>query len=199
MERNGNPPYGQAPYNQPVDAESEKFFGIMGEMERVKANRVPGVRTVLVVLSAKAMAYDMESLRQKILLAYPEAAVFFRTTLGKAAGMPAPAKVDLLIDFTGPGQRQGWFYARKLRSISRVAVGRNAKLFRKGLYDRIFDEKAAEKSADAKIPTELFARERFVQRAVLELAGVPLAQMGDTPPDRGKSIALELPSMQKMA
>ena len=188
-------PFGQAAYNQPIDAESEMRVHSLDEFEKVKGNRVAGVRTVLVVLSSKAMAYDMESLRQKILLAYPEAAIFFRMTTGKSAGMDAPSKVDLLIDFTGPGQKQGWFYSRKLRRMSRVAVGRNAGLFRKSIYDRVFDEKVV----SSNVPVELFERERFVQRKLLEMAGVAFVAMGDTPPDRSHSIALKLPSMTKMA
>jgi hypothetical protein len=179
---------------RPFDVESEQFLKLLAEQEKIKSNRVPGVRTVLVVLSSRGMVYDTESLRQKVLLAYPEAAVFFRTTGGKSIGLAAPGRVDLLIDFTGPRQRQGLFYSRRLRSIARVAVGRNAGLFRKRLYDRVFDEKAP----NADMPSELLERERWVQRQVLALAGIPLSQMGDTPPDRGQSIALELPALKRL-
>ncbi len=186
--------FGMAPYELPIDSESEQFLGLLASQERLKANRVPGVRTVLFILSSRAMPYDMESLRQKTLLAYPDAAVFFRTTQGMAAGMPSPAKVDLLLDFTGPRQRQSWFYARRLRGMARVTIGRNAGIFRKSIYDRIFDEKAP----GARVPEEMFERERFVQRAILELAGIALAQMGDASPDLGASIALDLPNLKKM-
>jgi hypothetical protein len=180
--------------NRPFDAESEQFLNLLADQEKIRAQRVPGVRTVLVVLSAKGMVYDMESLRQKILLAYPDAAVFFRTTSGASIGVAAPNRADLLIDLTAPRSRQGIFYSRKLRGMARFAVGRNAGFFRKGSYDRIFDEK----DPKASVPSDQLARERYVQRQVLALAGIALAQMGDTPPDRGQSIALELPSLKRL-
>lgn len=177
-----------------LDAESEALISILAEQERVRQNRVAGVRTVLVVLSAKGVVLDVEALRQKILMAYPDAAVFFRTTAGSPVGVSAPDRVDLLIDLTGPGQRQNPFYARKLRRLSRITVGRNAGLFRKRIYDRVFDEKARA----AELPADLLHRERVIQRAVLELAGISSAPMGDALTDRSKSIALELPSMQRL-
>jgi hypothetical protein len=179
---------------QAMDMESRAFLKRIEEERQARANQFTGVKTVLLVLSSKGMVYDIESLRQKVLLAYPEAAVFFLTTLGKPIGASAPSRVDLLIDFTGPGQRQGWFYSRKLRRMARYAVGRNAGLFRKGSFDRVVDEKAD----PAKYPREMLARERVVQREVLHLAGVPLAPMGDTPPDRGKVTPLDLPPMRRL-
>lgn len=181
-------------YPAGIDPESKAFFDRMAEYERVRANKLNGVRTVLVVLSSRGMVYDIESLKQKIILSYPEAAVFFKTTLGKLIGPESPEKVDLLIDFTGPGQRQGLFYARKLRKAARVAIGRNAGFFRKKLYDRVFDEKANASS----LPTELLKRERVVQREVLEMAGVAFVPMGDVPPDRGKITPLELPPLARV-
>src|SRR5580704_12043114 len=94
-----------------LDAVSEVSLTQMAEQEQVLSNRVPGVKIVLVVLSAKGMVFDLEALRQKILLSYPDSAVFFMTTDGKSMGPMAPHPVDLLIDFTGPGQRQGLFFA----------------------------------------------------------------------------------------
>jgi hypothetical protein len=176
-----------------LDPESKAFFERMAEYEKVRANKVNGVRTVLVVLSSRGVVYDIESLRQKILLSYPEAAVFFLTTLGKPIGANAPERVDLLVDFTGPRQRQGLFYARKLRKLARVAVGRDAGFFRKKLYDRVFDEKS-----NSKLPTDPLKRERIVQRQVLEMAGVAFVPMGDVPPDRGKLTPLELPPLAKV-
>ena len=167
---------------------------MMGEQDLVKGNRIAGVSTVLVVLSAKGIVFDVHALRHEIRLAYPDATVFFRTTLGRPVGPPAPGYVDLLIDLTGPGQRQGWFYSRKLRRGSRVAVGRNAGLFRKRIYDRVFDEK----NNPTHLPYEVLARERLVQKLVLGLAGVAMVPTGETHPDRGKTIALGLPPMQKL-
>jgi hypothetical protein len=178
---------------QNVDRESEACLTQMVEQEQVLSNRVSGVKFVLVVLSASGMVFDMEALRQKVVLSYPDVAVFFQTTIGRSIGPAAPQQVDLLIDFTGPGQRQGWFYAKKLRRMARVAVGRNAGLFRKKIYDRIFDE-----SSEPSVPSEMLQRERFVQKKVLGLAGVSFIQAGETPPDRGKSIALELPAMRRL-
>lgn len=180
--------------SQDLDHQSEGLLSLLAEQERVKANRVPGVRTALVVLSSKWMPFDTEALRQKIHLAYPESTVFFLTTLGKPVGAQAPKQVDLLIDFTGPGQRQGWFYARSLRRKARVAVGRNAGLFRSRIYDRVVDEKAKR----AELPSDSYLREKQVQKLVLELSGVSTAPLGETPPDRSKSIALELPPLAKI-
>ena len=179
-------------YNE-LDSESGEFLRLLEEQEQVRRQRLPEIRTVLVVLSAAGMVFDVRSLAQKIRLSYPAAKVFFRTTLAIPVGEAAPSNVDLVIDLTGPGQRQKWFHARALRKIGRVVVGRNAGIFRKRLYDRIFDEK------DGKpLPSEVMDREREVQKAVLALVSVPLSQVGDTPPDRGKTIALELPPMTKL-
>ncbi len=178
-----------------VDLQSETFLALLAQQEKVRANRVPGVRTVLVVLSSRGLVFDMESLKQKILLAYPEAAVFFRTTSGKPVGVATPRRVDLLIDFTSPGSRQGLFYARKLRSLARLAVGRHAGLFRKKIYDRTVDEKGV---ALQSLPKDSLDRERVVQRQVLEAVGIAVAPMGDIPADRGQTIALELPAMKRL-
>jgi hypothetical protein len=175
-----------------IDSESQTFLTHIEEERRARANQFSGVKTVLVVLSSKGMVYDVESLRQKIMLAYPNAAVFFLNTLGKPLGAQAPSRVDLLIDFTGPGERQGLFFARKLRRMARYAVGRNAGLFRKRIFDRVVDEKSRT------LPQEMLERERLIQREVLHLAGVPFAPMGDTPPDRGKVTPLELPPMRRL-
>ena len=176
------------------DVDTEKYLIKLAEEQATRKNRVPGVRTVLVVLSAAGMVFDVESLRQKVLLAYPDAAVFFLTTMGKVIGAVHPPRLDLLIDFTGPRQRQGWLYARKLKGMAIVSVGRNAGLFRKNIYDRIYDEKVLGLS----LPTEKLARERKVQRAVLELAGVALAVSGDSAPDRGKITPMELPPFSRL-
>lgn len=177
-----------------MDSESKLFFQVMGDSDRVRSARLNGVRNVLVVLSSRGMVFDMEALRQKILIAYPEAAVFFRTTDGTPIGSDAPEKVDLLIDLTGPGQRQPWCYSRKLRRMARFAVGRNAGFFRKKLYDRVYDEK----KNVSQLPTETLQRERFVQKHVLALAGVAFVQAGDSAPDRGKITPLELPPFARL-
>jgi len=177
-----------------TDPESTLFLAHMAEQEKTKGNRIPGVRTVLIVLSSAGMVFDVESLRQKILLSYSDAAVFFLTTDGQPIGSVAPAHVDLLIDFTGPGQRQGVLFAKKLRRMARVTVGRNAGFFRKRIYDRVFDEKAKAKS----LAPEVLTRERQVQKEVLALAGVAFVPAGDTPPDRGKITPMDLPPFLKL-
>lgn len=179
---------------KPLDAETESLLSLLTTQEQIRNNRVAGTRTVLVVLSARGMVFDTESLRQKILLTYPHAAVFFRTTYGRPIGVPAPKQVDLLIDFTGPGQRQYLFYAKTLRRMARVAVGRNSGLFRKRIYDRVWDEKTRLNQ----LSRDLLERERQVQREVLALAGVAIAQTGDLTQDRSKTIALELPPMSRL-
>ena len=180
---------------QGLDPESEAFLKRIAEQKQVLNQRVPGTKTVLVVISARGMVYDIESMRHKIVQAYPEAQVFFRTTLGIAVGQKSPKKVDLLIDCTGPRQRQAWFHDRALRKIARMAVGRNAGMFRKKIYDRVFDESTQE----AELPRDVLARERYVQRKVFESAGVTITQQGDVGPDRGKTIALELPPYQALS
>lgn len=175
------------------DTQSEGFLELLEEQERIRASLVPGVRTVLVVLSCRGMVFDRESLRQKILLTYPSAAVFFHTTLWKPVGMAAPQTVDLVIDLTGPGERQAFLLPKKLRRMARVVIGRNAGLFRRRVYDRVFDEK----SAASRLPADLLARERIVQKEVLALAGVAFVQKGDALADLGKTIALELPPLSR--
>jgi hypothetical protein len=177
-----------------TDAESQHFLSLLADQEKLRAGRVPGVKTVLVILSSAGMVFDVEALRQKIGLTYTGATVFFRTTDGKTIGAAAPAAVDLLVDFTGPRQKQGLFYAKKLRRMARVAAGRNAGFFRKKIYDRVFDEKAQSSA----LPTEMLRRERAVQKAVLASVGVALTQAGDTHPDRGKLTPMELPPFKKL-
>ncbi|MFZ9596060.1 MAG: hypothetical protein ACO3A2_08285 [Bdellovibrionia bacterium] len=191
----GNPSEVQNGLKELMDPESQEFLKRMTEQEQFLANRIPGVKFVLIVLSARGMVYDLESLRQKVLISYPDAAVFFQNTMGKPIGFDSPQKVDLLIDLTGPGQRQGWFYSKKLRKMARFAVGRNAGWFRKKIYDRVYDEiqNAAE------VPSEMLQRERFVQKKVLNLAGVSFFHSGEALSDRGKSIALELPAMARFS
>jgi hypothetical protein len=179
-----------------IDLESQSLLNQILEQEQVKKGRIAGVRTVLVVLSSQGMVYDVHALRHAVRMAYSDAAVFFRTTWGKNVGAASPARVDLLVDLTGPGQRAPFFYPRRLRRSAKTAVGRNSGWFgvRKRIYDRIYDEKANKGS----LPVEVLDRERIVQKQVLELAGIPLAWTGETHADRGKTIALGLPPMQKL-
>ncbi|MBL7715245.1 MAG: hypothetical protein JNL01_07220 [Bdellovibrionales bacterium] len=176
-----------------ADAQTENLLKLLEEQEAIRKNKLPSVRTVLAVLSSKGVVFDTDALKQKIVMTYPDATVFFLTTTGQAIGPKAPGKVDLLVDFTSPRSRQGWFYARKLRRMAKFAVGRNAGLFRKSIYNRIVDEK---KMAD--LPSDLLDRERLVQRKVLELVGITIAQKGETGPDLGQSIALDLPPMARL-
>ena len=173
-------------------------------VEQLRTNRFENVRTVLVMLSAQGMVYDIEALRQKILMTYRDAAIFFVGTAGKRIGVQSPQKVDLLIDFTGSGQRQGFFAARRLRAMARCAVGRNAGFFRRRIYDRVVDEKVDERKDEKadEMPSALkrlnpwHSREELIQKQVLALAGVPMIAASDVTPDRGKIIALELPPLR---
>ena len=167
------------------DGESTSTLQHLLEDEAIRKNRVENVRTVLVILSARSIVFDDASLRQKIQLTYPEAKVYFMTTEAHPLGekMLSSAKIDLLIDFTGPGHRHKWFWARSLRGKSRVCVGRTAGFFREFIYDRVFKE------ADLDLPGDVIERERFVQREVLALAGVPLSPKGNMGKDQGKTIA----------
>lgn len=168
------------------DKESENFLTLIGEDEKQRVEKVKNVKSVLVIFSTRAMAYDRAALTQKIQLTYPEAKVFFMTTSGLPVGLEAPEKIDLLIDFTGPGQKHKRFLARKLRSITRVAVGRNAGFFRPYIYDQIADESLAVYPKD--LSRDLLTRERWAQRQVLLLAGIPLSQKGELLKDKGKEM-----------
>ena len=173
--------------------ESQFSLSLLAEQERLRSQRLAGVRTILVVLSSQGMAFDVDGLRGLIHGAYPDAAVFFVTTSGKSLGTRVKGNVDLVIDFTGPRQRQGWFFARRLRRMARFAVGRNAGLFRKRIYDRVVDESTPENARLGRMTT--MAREREVQRLVLARAGIASIPHSESDPDRSAEIALELPPL----
>jgi len=160
----------------------------MSDVEKVSANQLESVKLVLIVLSSRGMAFDLEALRQMVVSTYPDAAVFFETPLGKTIGPHCPDHVDLLIDFTGPRERQRFCSARRYRRLAKLAVGRNASYYRRNKYDRVFDEFSKRGST----PVDLLDRERFVQKNLLKLAGIPVVQKNETPPDRGKIVPLEL-------
>ena len=143
----------------------------------------PGIKSVLVVLSSRAMAYDAPALRNLISRSYPGAAVFFITVSGDALGVSGPGKVDLTIDFTEPKARQSLWFAPRIRSRSRHAVGRKRGWYRKSKYDRIYDE-----FSDSGRPSDFLASEQWTQRKVLEAAGVHVARQGGTTPDLAKEI-----------
>jgi hypothetical protein len=149
------------------------------------------VQSVLVVLSSRALAFDQSGLRKLITYTYPGAAVFFVSTSGDPVGVEGPHKVDLILDFSEPGARQGFFFASKMRSRAKHAVGRHTGwFFRKKKYDRVYDEKN-----DAARPVDYLESERWTQKKVLELAGVRVVQQGGLTPDRSKEIASELPPL----
>jgi hypothetical protein len=179
-----------------MENNSQYYLELLAEQERLKANRFAGVRTVLVVLSSSGMAFDIDGFRGRIHSSYPEAAVFFVTTRGKPLGAAAQGHVDLVIDLTGPGQRQQPLFARSIRSKARFTVGRSVGFFRKRIYDRVFDEKSAESLRQLQSLHPL-AREHEVQRRVLALAGVASAPHAESAVDRGKSIALDLPPLAR--
>ncbi len=168
------------------DNETNSALQGMMEDEAIRENRIENVRTLLVILSGRSIVYDDASLRQKISLTYPDAEIYFMTTEAFSMGkkLPSNAKIDLLIDFTGPGHRHKWFWARALRGRSRVCVGRTAGFFREFIYDRVFKEEGLKG-----LPTTVIDKERFVQREVLALAGVPLSQNGNLGLDLQKKIA----------
>lgn len=177
-------------------------------------NRFPHVHTVLVVLSAAGLVLDIPSFSQQILFAYPKASVYFVATNGKqletegleeTAGYErpeVPLEVDLVIDLTGPHQRQSWFFAKKLRQRAKFIVGRDAGFFRKKIYDRVFDEKSEPfelSSGSFDELSEQLIREREIQKKVLALAGVPWVPSGCATPDLAETIALELPPLRHAA
>ena len=171
---------------QTVDQESGRSLQKMDESRKALASRFQGIQNILVVLSSRGIVYDVQALRQNILHAYPQARVFFDTPLAKHRA--SWGTVDLLIDFTGPGERERFCQAKKLRAMARIAVGRNAGWYRKKIYDFVYEETQRSK--------QLLEQERFVQKQVLSLAGVAWIPSGVPLPDEGASIALGLPSMQ---
>lgn len=184
-----------------LDPESLTSLAALELRERLRPNIFSNVRTALVVLSSTAMAFDTEALRQKISMIYPECAVFFRSSSGRPLGVPSPKSVDLLIDFTGPSEvgnlfawgKQGFFYALKLRAMSRHVVGRNAGIFRKARYNRVIDES----KQISGVPRDSLDHERMVQTQVLALAGIPVVPVGELTTDRSRTIALELPPLAR--
>ncbi len=177
-----------------VDSESTHFLNQLAGEEKIRELKVAGVKVVLVVLSSRGMVFDRAALEQKIHLTYPSSKVYFYSTLAIPLSEVAPEKIDLLIDFTGPSQRRKWFFARHLRSRTKVTVGRNAGFFRAYIYDRVFDE-----FKEKQLPKDLLERERFAQREVLRLAGVPLSQKGELLQDLGKEVGSEFARAQKHA
>lgn len=172
----------------PIDPISEQLLQKINEEQRVRANRIPGVRTVLVVLSPTGMVYDTEALKHKLMESYPECAVFFEDSMGFSLGAAAPQQIDLLIDFTPPDYPGGILRTRRLRRIARVAIGRNAGLLRKRLFDRVLDEKAKNLGA----PEDKMLRERFIQKRIMGMAGVVFSHSGETPIDHSKNLARTL-------
>ena len=181
------------PFEVIPDSETNATLRQLQEEEAIRRNRVENVRSILVILSGRAIVYDDASLRQKIQLTYPDAKAYFMTTEAYPMGekLPASAKIDLVIDFTGPGHRHKWFWARKLRSRARVCVGRPAGLFREHIYDRLSTELKRDD-----LPRDVLDRERLIQREVLALAGIPISHQGNLGKDLSHTIASRLPPLR---
>ena len=161
-------------------------------MNQQESSLFPNVKSVLLVLSSKSMAFDLSALRSFITHSYPGAAVFFISTSGDPVGVSGPSQVDLIIDFTGLNARQGLFFASKMRRRGKHVTGRvTGGIFGRKSYDRLYDE-----ANDTSLPGDYMERERVIQRKVLELAGVEIVRQGGVTIDRSKDIALTLPPMQ---
>jgi hypothetical protein len=76
------------------DSESQSFLHILAEEERIRKNKVEGVKTILVILSGRSMVFDTWALKQKITLTYPDSKIYFLTSGGYAVGEKAPEKLD---------------------------------------------------------------------------------------------------------
>ena len=151
-----------------------------------------GVKTVLVVFSSRAMAFDQGGLRNLITHAYPGSVVFFVSVSGDPVGVSAPSKVDLVIDFTEPGARQSKWFAFSMRGTGKHVVGRvRGWFFRKWKYDRVYDS-----ATDANVPKDYLESEAWAQKRVLELAGISVVRHGGVTMDLSKEIASTLPPMQ---
>lgn len=171
------------------DEESKELLRRIEQTELARARRIAGVRSVLIVLPSFGLVFDADSIRRKILHSYPDATVFFLNTNGTALGAPPPENVDLLIDLTGPGHRQALGLARKLRRMSRVAVGRKTGLLKSRIYDSIYDESAEDPHLTPAM------KELCIQKKVFGLAGVVISLSGDPLPDKSAMIPRELPPL----
>lgn len=175
----------------PEEVGSSFYLKTLEERRAVEKNKFENIKNILVVLSAGGMVFDVNALRLHIKNTYPQAVVFFQTTAGTILSPKTPDhpkdNYDLLIDLTGPRQKQGIFYSKKLKKISRFQVGRNAGFFRKNIYTRIFDEKPIM----SQLPKEIFERERIVQKEVLSLAGIALMPASTITADLAKTIAID--------
>jgi hypothetical protein len=161
-------------------------------MNHQESSMFPNVKSVLVVLSSKSMAFDLPALRNFITHSYSGSAVFFISTSGDSIGVSGPSKVDLVIDFTQPGSRQGMFFASQMKRRGTHTVGRKTGgFFNRNGYTRIFDE-----AKDVSLPKDYMDRERVIQRKILELSGIEIVRQGGVTADHSKDIALTLPPMQ---
>jgi hypothetical protein len=161
-------------------------------MSHQESSLFQNVKSVLVVLSSQSMAFDLSALRNFITHSYPGSAVFFISTSGDPVGVSGPNQVDLIIDFTRPGSRQGMFFASKMRRRGNYVTGRvTSGIFGRKRYDRLYDE-----AKDASLPKDYMERERVIQRKVLEMSGIEIVKQGGVTVDHGKDIALSLPPMQ---
>jgi hypothetical protein len=151
-----------------------------------------GVKTILVVLSSRAMAFDQSGLQNLITHAYPGAVVFFISVSGDPVGVGAPSKIDLVIDFTEAGARQSVRFALRMRRLGKFVVGRKTGWFyRASRYDRVYDA-----GADRNCPRDYLEGEAWAQKRVLELAGIEVVRHGGVTRDLSKEIASTLPPMQ---
>jgi hypothetical protein len=157
------------------------------------AQKFSDVKSVLFVFSSFAVAFDPYALRHMAETAYPGCKVYFMSISGQAWGTKTiPNEIDLVVDFSPPKAHQNFLFARKMRKLGKHVVGRNVGLFRKSSYDRIFDEK----ENLAALPVDMMARERVVQRKVLELAGIAAVPNAKASQNLEKEIATELPPLK---
>lgn len=150
------------------------------------------IKNILLVLSSRSIGYDQAALRNFVGQAYPGSAVFFISVSGDPVGATAPDRVDLTIDFSPPGARQGFWFAWNIRRRSRFAVGRSVGLWvRNKQYDRCYNER--QDQINGTLPKDFIEAEVWVQKKVLFLAGVAVNRQGGVVPDRSKTIANDLP------
>ncbi len=180
-----NPNYG--------DTDSVSLFHLaqIAESQQVSHSCFEKVIFILVILSAKGMPYSIEFLMKIILCSYPNSVIFFQTTSGQMIKAKTPEKIDLVVDFTGPRQRQKKILPRQWKNMTRFIVGRNWGSFRKHYYDRVLNEA----SNHFYLPEKMLQYEKWVQRKVLGLAGIGWAQTSEIPKDQGKTIARTLPRL----
>lgn len=172
------------------DSNTQRALRALLKRRELEKERFTGVKSILVVLSGRSMAFDFDSMRLYISLAYPGSDISFASTSGKAMFGEKIGSVDLLLDLSGPGTMQSFLFPLGMKRKSKHQVGRAFGLLRARLYERLVSE------SDPAIPKDLMEREFFQQKKVFELAGVSFLPKSASARDASHTIAQELSELR---